>query len=239
MITNRSFEILNPSSTRASGFQTLTSSIAAEKRLASARSKPAHIQKGIDIVDLTSIIGNAKPKKRISQRQLKLRARLWPTHSDGHIWLRQKHDGFTTLPRTILLILSIVDDLAGIPVGAAYLELWCRAFDEGFVTLAKQREVASHVGFDGQRGERTWRTKMKHLADLGFIDTQSGPSGPMSYALILNPYLVIRRLHDQKQLGLREDKYNALVERAGEIGTGDFGLPDPWKDTAVVAAAAE
>lgn len=120
----------------------------------------------------------------------------------------------------------------------AYLELWGRAFDEGFVTLSKPREIAFHAGFDGQRGERTWRAKMKLLAQLGFIETQSGPSGAMSYALILNPYLVIRRLHNQKRSGLRRHKYNALVERAGEIGADDFDLPDPWEPGEPIAAAA-
>lgn len=191
------------------------------------------------MVELIAAIASSKPRKKIAQRQIELRARLWPSYSDAFMWIRQKHDGFTTIPRTMPLILSIMDDLAGTPVGDAYLELWCRAFDEGFVTLAKQREIAFHAGFDGQRGERTWRAKMKHLADLNFIDIQSGPSGPMSYALILNPYLVIKRLHDLKRPGLREDKYNALVERAGEIGAADFSLPDPWKSAAEAALAAE
>jgi len=109
-----------------------------------------------------------------------------------------------------------------------YLELWSRAFDESFVTLSKPREMAFHSGFTGQRAERTWRSRMKILAELGFIDLQPGPSGPMSYTLIFNPYLVIKRLHDQETLKLREDKYNALMERAGEIGANDFELPDPW-----------
>ncbi len=191
------------------------------------------------MVEISAAFGVQKPRKKITQRQMELRNRLWPNHSDKFIWIRQKHNGFTTLPRTMPLILSIMDDLAGSPVGMAYLELWCRAFDEGFVTLSKQREIAFHAGFDGQRGERTWRSKMKDLVELGFIDIQSGPSGPMSYALILNPYLVIRRLHEQKRPGLREDKYNALVERAGEIGAADFSLLDPWKEMPEVATAAE
>jgi hypothetical protein len=95
--------------------------------------------------------------------------------------VRQKHDGFTTLPRTMPIILSIMDDLAnGHPVSTTYLELWCRVFDEGFVTLSKPREMAFHAGFTGQRGERTWRARIKILADLGFIDVRPGASGPMS-----------------------------------------------------------
>jgi hypothetical protein len=188
------------------------------------------------VVDLLTTISGKKPRKKIAQRQLELRTRLWPEMTDGHIWRRQYHHGFTTIPRTMPLILSIMDDLAGAPVAMAYLELWGRSFDEGFVTLSKPREIAFHAGFDGQRGERTWRAKMKALADLGFIHTQGGASGAMSYALILNPYLVVRRLHDLKAPGLREDKYNALVERAGEIGADDFNMPDPWVAPSVVVS---
>jgi hypothetical protein len=189
------------------------------------------------MADISAPFAAKKPRKKIAQRQMELRTRLWPDHGDGHVWRRQHHHGFTTIPRTMPLMLSIMDDLAGAPVSMAYLELWGRAFDESFVTLSKPREVAFHAGFDGQRGERTWRAKMKLLADLGFIAVQSGPSGTMSYALILNPYLVIRRLHAEKRPGLREDKYNALIERAGEIGADDFDLPDPW--AASPAATAE
>jgi hypothetical protein len=54
----------------------------------------------------------------------------------------------------------------------------------------------------------------------------------------LTPYLVIRRLRDQKVPGLRDDKYNALADRAGEIGADDFNIPDPWA-APVVSQAAE
>jgi hypothetical protein len=180
-----------------------------------------------------------KPRKKIAQRQLELRSRLWPTHTDGHIWQRQHHTGFATIPRTIPLILSMMDDLAdGMPVSSTYLELWCRAFDECFVTLSKPREMAFHAGFTGQRGERTWRSRMKILAQLGFIDIKEGPSGPMSYALILNPYLVVRRLMQQKHAGIRADKYNALMERAGEIGATDLDMPDPWEPSPAASPSA-
>jgi hypothetical protein len=171
----------------------------------------------------------SKPRKKIAQRQLDLRGRLWPSITDGHLWHRLHHHGFATIPRTMPLMLDIMNDLAnGQPVGITYLELWCRAFDESFVTLSKPREMAFHAGFSGQRAERTWRGRMKILEELGFIELQEGPSGPMSYALILNPYLVIRQHYQGKQPGIRTDKYNALVERAVEIGANDFDLPDPW-----------
>jgi hypothetical protein len=55
---------------------------------------------------------------------------------------------------------------------------------------------------------------------MGFIDVKPGPSGPMSYILIWNPYLVIKEHREKGTPGLREDRYNALMARAAEIGRG-------------------
>jgi hypothetical protein len=62
-----------------------------------------------------NILAVKKPRKKIAQRQLELRGRLWPAITDGHIWRRLYHHGFTTIPRTMPLILSIMDDLRWSP----------------------------------------------------------------------------------------------------------------------------
>ncbi len=112
-----------------------------------------------------------------------------------------------------------MDDLSkGQPVSSTYLELWCRTFDENFVTLSKPREMAFHAGFDGQRAERTWRSRLDILQRLNFISLKEGPSGPVSYALIWNPYKVIKHHYEMKTPSLRLDKYNALLERMSEVG---------------------
>ena len=166
------------------------------------------------------------PRKKIAKRQLELRDRLWPDLPQDRLWTRHTHDGFTTLPKAMPLMLSIMDDLAkGQPVASTYLELWCRTFDENFVTLSKPREIAFHSGFFGQRAERTWRARLNILADLGFISLREGPSGPASYALIYNPYKVIQDHHVGGTPGLRADKYNALIERAIEIGDESLSSP--------------
>jgi hypothetical protein len=160
-----------------------------------------------------------KPRNAMAKRQLELRQNLWPEATDEWLWSRHEYDGFTTLPKGMPLILSIMDDLSkGQPVSSTYLELWCRTFDENFVVLSKPREMAFHAGFDGQRAERTWRARLEILADLNFIGLKEGPSGPLSYALIWNPYKVIKDHYDKKKSGLRQDKYNALLERMSEIG---------------------
>jgi hypothetical protein len=173
-------------------------------------------------------VASFRPPKKILQRQLELRARLWPGLNPGDVWNRLTHDGFSTIPSTMPLVMAIIDDMSdGRPASMTYLDLWTRAYDEGFVTLAKPREMAFHAGFTTQRAERTWRQKLDVLAELKFIDIKSGPHGPASYALIWNPYLVIKWHHDQKVTGLREDKFNALVARALEIGDRTFAPPAP------------
>ncbi len=165
--------------------------------------------------------------KKYIEKQLALRARLWPKATDNELWIRTSHDGFITIPRAMPLILEIMDDMAGgQPVSSTYLELWCRTFDECFVTLSKPREMAFHAGFTGQRAERTWVGRMRLLHKLGFVDLKEGPSGPLSYALIWNPYLVIKRHQESGTPGVRADKYNALLARAIEIGATDLDEPE-------------
>ncbi|EKS29702.1 hypothetical protein [Afipia felis] len=169
-----------------------------------------------------------KPRNPVAQRQLELRRNLWPEATDEWLWSRHRHDGFTTIPKGMPLILSIMDDMSnGKPVSSTYFGLWCRTFDECFVTLSKPREMAFHAGFDGQRAERTWRGRLAILAEHQFISLAEGPSGPMSYALIWNPYKVIKWHHEQKSPGLRQDKYNALLERVSEIGDNSMADDPP------------
>ena len=121
------------------------------------------------------------------------------------------------------LILQITDCLSkGKPVSSTYFELWCRAYDECFVVLNKPQELAFHSGFSGQRAQITWKDRIRALAELGFIDVQPGPSGEMSYALIYNPYCIIKRHFKNKNLGISTDLYNALAARAIEIGADDL-----------------
>src|SRR2546422_11628679 len=95
-------------------------------------------------------------------------------------------------------------------------------WDACFVTLNKPPEMAFHSGFVGQRAVTTWKGRVQILADLKFIDVKPGPSGPLSYALVYNPHLVIKKHHENHTAGLDEGQYNALVQRAIEIRADDL-----------------
>lgn len=171
----------------------------------------------------------SRPTKYIKKVR-ELRAKLWPeVNFKTQLWHRKTSDGFVSVPRTMPLIISIIDDLTkGAPAGMTWAELWCRAYDEMYISLSKSKELAFHSGFTGQRAERTWAEKIRKLSELGFIKIKDGQAGPLSHALLMNPYLVIKRLHENKYPGLTQDKYNALVERAIEIGASD--LDDDFED---------
>ena len=161
--------------------------------------------------------------QRIRDKQLKLRKTLWPELDENRLWLRKRQDGFTTIPRTMPLMLKIMDGMSkGKPISFTYLELWCRAFDECFVTLNNQPVVAFHSGFSGQRALQTWRDRIHILSDLGFIDIKPGPSGEISYLLIFNPYEVIKKHYENNQPGIPKDMYITLSARAIEIGANDL-----------------
>lgn len=171
----------------------------------------------------------ARPHKYIKKIE-SLKEKLWPDTIEGELWHRKVNDGYFTLPRTMPLVMSIIDDLTkGTPASKVYLELWSRAYDEMYVSLSKASEMAYHSGFTGQRATRAWGQRIKMLHDLGFIGLKEGSAGPLSHALIYNPHVVIERLHKNKHAGLVEAKYMALIERGNEIGAEDVGH-DPRDD---------
>lgn len=169
-----------------------------------------------------AMAGERGKTRTILKRQLETREKLWPGIDNDRLWYRKDRDGFITMPRLMPLIMGIMDDLSGkgFPVGQTYLEMWCRLYDEGFLTLNRPEEMAFYAGFSGQRAVRTWRDRVRRLHELGFIDIKSGPMGEFSYVLFWNPYHVLRRHRDAGSI--QDAKWRALEVRASEIGATDI-----------------
>lgn len=162
------------------------------------------------------------PKKQtIANKQLALRNKLWPQLKEHEIWDRKKKKGFTTIPRAMPIFMTIMDSMSKEKVSAVYFELWCRAFDEHLVVLNNKEDMAFHAGFMGQRRVQTWTSRLDILNKLGFIKLASGSLGTRSYALIVNPYEVIKKHRRNKKSGIPESLYNALIGRASEIGADE------------------
>jgi hypothetical protein len=174
-------------------------------------------------------VATIREANAIAKKQLALRELHWPDIEDK-LWNRKANKGFATIPKTMPLILKIMDEMTkGAPVSSTFLTLWCCTWDNSFVVLNKHGDMANASGFSGQRGEYTWSTRMLKLQELNFIDIKPGKSGPMSNAIIFNPHLVIRNHHTKKTPGLTEASYNSLVEWALDIGAKD--MIDPISST--------
>ena len=157
---------------------------------------------------------------------LEKRKLLWPELQEDELWNRKEHDGFTSVPRTMPIILNIIDDMTkGQPASATYFALWMKAYDEMYVNVTNREEHAHYAGYYGQRAIQTWQKRVEALADLGFILTAEGMSG-IQHVVILNPHIALERLHKKGHSGLLESKYMALKELAIDIRAKDVGV-DP------------
>src|SRR5262245_879208 len=160
--------------------------------------------------------------KSIAEKQLAQRELLWPG-AEPWLWHRKANKGFATIPKTMPLILQIMDDLSnGKPLSSTYLGLWCETWDNSMVNVSKHQELAHAAGFTGQRATYTWAGRMNLLQQLKFIDIKPGKSGPISHVLIWNPHWTIRWHHANKTPGLVEANFNALLDRALEVGAKDM-----------------
>ncbi|SIP87968.1 hypothetical protein SAMN05421829_101140 [Aromatoleum tolulyticum] len=175
-----------------------------------------------------------------AQQQLDLH---FPEFPPQWLWRRKTNDGFTTLPRTLPLVMQAVDAQSkGQPAGHTLFCLWARSPDNPLVTIENPATFASEAGFDGERAVDTWRRRMKRLHTLKLIAPKRGPSGDFHYVLLLNPNVA---MEDMRRNGLIQDGlYARFIDRLAEVG--GYGELDAirafWQDqqlaqTAVMATA--
>lgn len=163
--------------------------------------------------------GASAKKKSMTERALARRREYWPKVRDDDLWHRKRNDGYATIPRTLPILMNIIDYMtSGKPAGPTYLALWCRNPDESVVTIDSQEVLAEESGFTGERKVTTWRARMKSLAELEFIDPRRGASGDFQHVLIPNPHLAVRKLRGR----FPDAMWEMLFERGSEIGAADL-----------------
>lgn len=149
-----------------------------------------------------------------AQQQLDLH---FPGFPSQWLWRRKTNDGFTTLPRTLPLVMQAVDAQSkGQPAGHTLFCLWARSPDHPLVTIENPATFASEAGFYGERAVDTWRRRMKRLRELNLIQSKAGPSGDFHFVLLLNPNVAMEwmRANGFVQDGL----YGRFLDRLIEVG---------------------
>lgn len=169
-----------------------------------------------------------KPGAKPAQRRQQLRDTLWPK-ADDIAWSRHTEKGWCTIPRTLPLVMTLIDHLSPKERGRAsrvYHELWCRAYDEGFVELADGAEHAYAAGYTSQtRGVRSWRERVDTLAQLGFVMVKSKPTKKYGYVLIVHPDRAVGMLRKQDPKRIPDGWYQEYEKRMIEIGARKAGKP--------------
>jgi len=172
-----------------------------------------------------------------AEQQLQL---LFPDIAQHWLWKRKTNDGYTTLPRTLPIVMQAIDDQSkGQPAGHTLFCLWARSPDHPLVTIEHPATFASEAGFDGVRAVDTWRRRMKTLHKLGFIVPKKGPSGDFHYVLLINPNMAIELMHSQGLI--QADLYARFLARLTDIGGyGDIEtIRAYWVSEAEAAKAKE
>lgn len=160
---------------------------------------------------------NAAGKKKQQEARITLRDQLWEGEIEEiRLWDRKKHDGFTTIPRTMPQIFRIMDKEAdkGKPVSGTYFSLWCNVWDENFIEIKDKKRFAFEAGFSGERAVTAWTSRMRKLEEIGFISSRSGVQGEFNYIIIINPLHVIKSIYKDRN---KDDLYNALLGRMNEV----------------------
>lgn len=154
---------------------------------------------------------------RATDRRIAIRDELWPD-AQKIVWNRKTEVGFTTIPRIIPLIMTLIDQLAnGRNASRAYFDLWARAFDDGLVVVEDEESIAYSAGhINSGRNTRTWKERIGVLQDLGFIRVAPSGTRKYGYILILNPYLVVAKL--KKKKSVPGPWWGAYLKRTTDVG---------------------
>lgn len=133
------------------------------------------------------------------------------------VWRRKMNDGFTTLPRTLPIVMQAIDaKTKGLPAGHTLFCLWARSPDHPLVTIENPATFASEAGFGGERAVDTWRKRMKQLRELRMIRTKPGASGEFHYVLLINPNAGMEWMRTQKLVN--DSLYGRFIERLIDVG---------------------
>ncbi len=154
---------------------------------------------------------------KMAERAQQQMALHFPGTSPEFIWHRKTNDGFTTIPRTMPIVMQTIDALSkGIPAGHTLFSLWARSPDTPFLTIENPIIFAAEAGFSGERAVDTWRKRMKILRELWFIMTKPGPSGEFHYVLLISPNAAVEWLRSQGKV--QDGIYSRFIDRLMEVG---------------------
>lgn len=159
----------------------------------------------------------SKPVTKAATRRHEMVDNLWPG-ARPHLWHRTREDGYSSVPRTLPLIMSLIDDLGhGKDASRVYFDLWCRQMDDCYVEVTDEETFAySSDYYTPGRNVRSWRERVDILQNLGFVSVEPNGSRKYGHILLRHPHAVIRTLHEANKIPA--NWWGAFTKRATEVG---------------------
>jgi hypothetical protein len=168
------------------------------------------------------------------RRRIELRELHWP---DDHAWGAGMEVGYFRAPRTLPLILNLLNDqnFSGREnVGSVYLELFSRHMGEGMIEMTHEADHAHAAGYTSTRWQRTWRERMRALEKLGFIKVKAEGNRMFAYVLLAHPTVAVHKLHQAgkippawwdtyraRQIQVAEPTYEAVMSSRTKGSAGE------------------
>jgi hypothetical protein len=117
------------------------------------------------------------------------------------LWAGEKETGWCAIPRTLPLILGLIDSkgISGKKTASSvYLELLTHHRSDGVVEMGKEGDHAFASGYVGTRAIRTWRERMETLEKNHFIVTKPIGNERFGYVALVHPTTAVQKLHEKK-----------------------------------------
>src|SRR5437667_9813910 len=78
--------------------------------------------------------------------------------------------GWSWVPRTMPLILQAIRLMSkGTSAAETYFALWCNCVSESIVEMNNRPMLIASAGYTGPSNERTWKDRIRNLAQLGIL----------------------------------------------------------------------
>jgi len=139
---------------------------------------------------------------------------------DGLVWPRAGEGGWFKGPRSLPLILAVVNTKqfrGAVDIASTYLALLAENWDEGLVEIKGESDAAMLAGFRADaRGLRAWRDRMRKLEKLELVRIFPRGTQAIGYAVIMPPYDVLQRLRDRGKID--DGMWNLYQSKLREAG---------------------
>ena len=154
-----------------------------------------------------------KPKNQAELKREQIRDALF-RNAATEIFDRTIHNGYSTVPRTLGLMLTLIETLAekGKNPSRVYCELWFRTYDDKLVEIRDESEIAYASGLSVRR----WRERIDVLEKLGFIKVAPNGNRRYGYVFLRNPNNVAQELRQANRVP--DQWWVAYTKRCVEIG---------------------